>query len=220
MRSGGFTLVELMVSVAILAVISILLAYALSVSATSMSSATAETRVHNNLRNLLQVMQSEVELAAKEDDFTLTPPVRGISINTSTGDITVPVELTFQIPIDATGLGWSSPIIYRYVNEDLNGNGFLDSGEDRDSDKQLTQRLVRVQDLNGDGALMPNEVQSLGGVNNLDRVLFELAGTGNAELRVVVSSAVPVSNTQRRSAQGLEQRMARTQLATSILLLN
>ena len=86
-----------------------------------------------------------------------------------------PVELVFQVPLDGTRLLWSSPIRFRYINEDTNGNAALDPGEDVDGDGALTRRIVRMQDINGDGDEDdPGEQRPLAAANDLSDVQFAL----------------------------------------------
>ena len=176
MESRGFTLVELVISMAILAIISVLGIVALQSSTTSMATAESKADVQDNVRDALAAMTRELQMASKSSDDSLTPPLDAVAINADpvAGS---PAELVFQVPVTGSGRDWTTPIRYRYMNEDANGNGWLDSAEDLDSDGVLTRRILRVQDLNGDGDAADNgESMPVGGANDLSDVQFVRTG--------------------------------------------
>ena len=176
MRTQGFTLVELMISVAILVVVTGLGLVALQSSTTSIAVAKAKGDVQRSVRDIMTGLTRELQLASKRSDDSLSPPLLPLAVNTSpaTGS---PVEVVFQVPADGSGRNWSNPIRFRYLNEDANGNGRLDNGEDLDSDGVLARRIVRIEDRNGDGDTADaGEVTPVGAVNDLSNVQFTLNG--------------------------------------------
>lgn len=176
MDSRGFTLVELVISMAILAIISVLGIVALQSSTTSMATAESKADVQDNVRDALAAMTRELQMASKTSDDSLTPPLDAVAINANPAAGS-PTELVFQTPTSGSGRNWSRPIRYRYLNEDANGNGRLDSGEDLDSDAVLTRRIVRIQDRNGDGDTADSgEIAPVGGANDLSTVQFARTG--------------------------------------------
>src|SRR5690606_10240154 len=103
---------------------------------------------------------------------SLDPPLFPIEIKQNPVPSS-PVELIFQVPAGNSGRKWSPRIRYRFINEDVNGNSWLDAGEDLDGDQQLSRRIVRIQDTNGDGDTTdPGETRPLGTANALSNVQF------------------------------------------------
>jgi type II secretion system protein J len=200
MAKRGFTLLELMIVISILTFIGVFFYIALQSSTVSMATAAAKADVMDELRNTMLVVKRQLQMAAKQDDDSLDPILEGVEIveNPVEGS---PVEIGFQIPLDDTGLTWSERIRFRFVNEDLNGNDYLDSGEDLNGDGMLTQQIVRIQDLNGDGHIDPDdEIFPIGASNNITDVQF----TRNAEVvtirltarkRTTTRDATPVTAT-------------------------
>jgi type II secretory pathway component PulJ len=193
-------LLELMIVISILTFIGVFFYIALQSSTVSMATAAAKADVMDELRNTMLVVKRQLQMAAKQDDDSLDPILEGVEIveNPVEGS---PVEIGFQIPLDDTGLTWSERIRFRFVNEDLNGNDYLDSGEDLNGDGMLTQQIVRIQDLNGDGHIDPDdEIFPIGASNNITDVQF----TRNAEVvtirltarkRTTTRDATPVTAT-------------------------
>ena len=81
MDSRGFTLVELVISMAILAIISVLGIVALQSSTTSMATAESKADVQDNVRDALAAMTRELQMASKTSDDSLTPPLDAVAIN-------------------------------------------------------------------------------------------------------------------------------------------
>mgnify|MGYP006289374907 CR=1 FL=1 len=156
MDSRGFTLLELMIVISILTFIGALSYVALESSTVSMATAATKADVMDDLRNTMLLLNQQLQTAAKTGDDSLDPILEEVEIveNPAAGS---PVEIAFQIPLDDTGQNWSERIRFRFINEDLNGNDVLDDGEDLDGDGTLTQRIVRMQDINGDGFVNPEE---------------------------------------------------------------
>jgi prepilin-type N-terminal cleavage/methylation domain-containing protein len=176
MRTQGFTLVELMISMAILVVVTGLGLVALQSSTTSIAVAKAKGDVQRSVREIMTALTRELQLASKRSDDSLTPPLLPLAVNATPASGS-PVEVEFQVPVDGSGRNWSNRIRFRYVNEDANGNGRMDGEEDLDSDGVLARRIVRIQDRNGDGDTADTgEVTPVGAVNDLSNVQFTLNG--------------------------------------------
>lgn len=209
MTARGFTLVELVISMAILTVITVLGAVALQTSTSSVATAESKADVQDSIRDALAAMSKELQLASKGADDSLTPPLGAVTVNLNPAAGS-PTELVFQTPTNGSGRSWSRTVRYRYINEDANGNGRLDSGEDLDGDGVLSQRILRIQDRNGDGdTLDAGEQVPVGGANNLSNVQFTrigdviritlaaekfLTGRRSDPVRVTVSSDVYLQN--------------------------
>ena len=174
MKECGFTLVELMISMALLTVIGTLSFVAIEAATSASVLAMAQDRVQSSVRDAMNAITTEAETAAKQSNNSLVPPLQTIEIVNAPAP-GCPVELVFQVPLDGTRLLWSSPIRFRYINEDTNGNAALDPGEDVDGDGALTRRIVRMQDINGDGDEDdPGEQRPLAAANDLSDVQFAL----------------------------------------------
>lgn len=172
MEKHGFTLLELMISAAILAVIGALGLAALQTSSTALATASAKALVQDNLRDALASMKQELQLAAKNADDSLLPPLAAVAVVANPAP-RCPTEIVFQAPTDNTALRWTNPIRFRFYNEDANANGVLDAGEDADADRTLSRRILRLEDANGDGDTGdPGERSIVGGANNVSNVQF------------------------------------------------
>lgn len=170
----GFTLLELLVTVGLLSIVGLLGFVAMASSGQAMQVAETAGRIQNDLRETMMLMNEEIQLAAKIGDDSLDPPLFPVTIVANPVPSS-PVEVRFQIPTGNSGRRWSQVIRYRFVNEDVNGNSWLDAGEDLDADRQLTRRIVRIQDINGDGDTTdPGESRPLGTANALSDVTFQL----------------------------------------------
>lgn len=181
MRTQGFTLTELLIVAAILVVIGALTMTALRSSSSSMEVADAKSQVQKEVRDVMQALTRELQLASTRADDSLNPVLNAIAVvdNPAAGS---PVEVVFQTPRDNSGSQWWPPTRLRYVNEDANGNGLLDDGEDLDGDGLLSRRMLRITDQNQDGT---NEEMIFGGANNLSNVQFTLDGR---QLTVLITS--------------------------------
>ncbi len=176
MENRGFTLTELMISTAILVIICALGMVAVQAASTSSATAKSKAEVQDNVRDAMEGMVAELQLASKRTDVSLTPPLRALVV-TANPVAGSPVQVTFQTPEGGSGRNWSQPITFRYINEDANGDGRLNSGEDTDGDRVLSRRILRIQDLNGNGSTNDaGETRPVGGANDMSTVTFALNG--------------------------------------------
>lgn len=209
-RNKGFTLLETMIATGVLSVLSLLMFTAVQASITSSRVANAETRVQSNIRETLPVMIREIELAARATTAAGIGGVTGITVFRDgvamdwgiSGDLVV-----FQIPLDNAGAAWSQPIQYRFINEDVNENGFLDAGEDvidaedpaadGNGDGILTRCIVREQDIDNNGDFDgEGERRIIGAANELDDVVFTMNLTGDV-LTITLRSRQVMENSGR-----------------------
>lgn len=179
MNNQGHTMVEVMISTAILTIVSLLGFVVLQSSTSSAQLANAKVDVQNNLRDTMTaltfalregVTQTTTEkTGAPEDLFPVAVSDEGRAI-------------TFQMPEPIAGeemFDYSTPITFSLQNEDENGNGLLDPDEDTNEDGTLTRRIVRSQD----GVTTP-----VAGASTIDFVSFTLLAnqvTGVADLTTV-----------------------------------
>jgi prepilin-type N-terminal cleavage/methylation domain-containing protein len=197
MKTTGFTLLELLISLALLSVVSVLGFTVLAASGNVMNLAATQSTVDSELRDTINAMRGELQLASKTTNAALVPPLTAVTI-TNNPVAGSPIEIAFQIPRDGTGNLWSSTIRYRFINEDANANSKLDAGEDTNADKALTRRIVRIQDLNGNGVTTdPGETRVVGGANDLSAVTFALDATKSV-LTVTLTASRRVSNNPKR----------------------
>lgn len=185
MDKHGFTLMELMMVAAILAVVGALGLAALQTSSTSLATASAKALVQDDLRDALASMKQELQLSAKTADDSLLPPLQAVAVVANPAP-RCPTEIVFQVPTDATALRWTNPIRFRFYNEDTNANGVLDAGEDGDGDRTLSRRILRLEDTNGDGDTAdPGERSVVAGANNVSNVRF---GVNNGVVTVTLTA--------------------------------
>jgi prepilin-type N-terminal cleavage/methylation domain-containing protein len=209
MDKRGFTLLELTISVSVLSIIFMLSFVALQSSVSAMATSSAKARVQDNLRDAIQSIRGELQLAAKSADNSVTPTVAKVAVNANPA-AKCPTEIVFQRPRDTTGKLWTTPIRFRFFNEDTNNNGRLDSGEDANNDKVLTRRLLRLQDVNGDGDTADNgESRPVAGANDLSSVTFTING-----------NVVTVNLTSSQLIPGLRDHPVRMTLSSAIFLQN
>ena len=174
MPRNGFTLLEMLISIAILSVVSLLGFIAIRSSYESQTLIEAQGEVQADLRNAMAAIHADLELAYAEPEVD--------SVNNPEGVNPVFVapdgkSITFFRPTpddSPQGFQWTGPITLRHLNEDLDdghgGNARLDSGEDRNGDGLLNRQLIR--EVGG------NETP-VGGANNLAAVQFELIRNAN-----------------------------------------
>jgi prepilin-type N-terminal cleavage/methylation domain-containing protein len=165
--NAGFTLLEMTIAVALLSVVSLLSYLAIQSGAETSVVAAAKEEVAAGLRDTLIEVTKEARQAYTARTTESAPkhaPEEAQSIKL----ISSGKGISFYIPLktnhpkpDALG-----PIIIEFENEDANGNGKLDSGEDKNGDGVLTRRLVRR---------LGNDVRPLGAFNSLRDVTFTLS---------------------------------------------
>ena len=179
----GFTLLELVIVMGLLTIFGLLALVAVSGATEATVLADAKTRTQSDLRQVILLMSDELQLASKTPNPALTPPLQAVRINRDISP-NVPVEIVFQRPLDGSGARWSRPVRFRFFTEDINGNAMLDPGEDIDGDGVLSRRILRLEDINGDGTFNgPGETVQVGTANNLAAVDFQLEGD-----RVVITA--------------------------------
>lgn len=209
MSTRGFTLVELVISMAILTIISVLGVVALQTSTSSVATAESKADVQDNIRDVLAAMSRELQMASKISDDSLTPPLDAVTVNQNPAPGS-PTELVFQTPTNGSGRNWTRPIRFRFVNEDANENGRLDEGEDLDDDGVLSRRVLRIQDRNGDGDTIDvGERAPVGGANDLSDVQF-----------VRVGDVVTITLTAQKLMKGRLTDPVRVSVTTDVYLQN
>lgn len=125
-----------MLCITILTVLGALIYIAARSSSASIGVSTTQAHVQNEARNVLHAIRQEIQLAAKQPNSSLTPPLNTIQILENPSD-NCALEVRFQIPQDHSGDTWSEPIRFRHLME-----GDVLSGAGRG-------RVVRVERVNG-----------------------------------------------------------------------
>lgn len=179
MKNNGHTLVEIMVSMGILTVVSLLGFIVLQSSTSSAQLANAKVDVQNNLRDTMGALTDELREGVTQVTTKKTGAPAGL-FPVAIGDSGH--SITFQVAVPVAGEAmytYSTPITFSLQNEDKNGNGILDPKEDTNKDGALTRRIVRSQD----GATTP-----VAGATTIDAVTFSLLpnlATGVVEMTTV-----------------------------------
>ncbi len=142
----GMTLIEVMISTGLLAIISILGFLALQSSVKSSSLAFAQNQIDSALRDTFNELTNLVKQAYTTVSTDVTPPIAPPGVE--------PIQITsdgrglrFYIPVRVNTPAFfqsSGPILVNYENEDTGNppNAILDPGEDTNNDGVLTRRLV------------------------------------------------------------------------------
>lgn len=179
MRSErGFTLLELMISMAVLSVIAMLGFIVIRSSYESQSLIEAKGVVDRELRDVMAALTAELELAYTDPrlDSVSTPEgVEPVSVSADRRSITFYRPMPDNSP---RGYTWAGPITFSLLNEDTRvdewgGNAKLDDGEDTNDDGMLTRRIVRTQ--------VTGEAQALASANNISDIEFELIQNPNPD---------------------------------------
>ena len=194
---SGFSLLELMVVTVTLSIVSVIGFAALQNATSSVNMSTAKSEALTEVRDVLAAMIGELQLARKNNVETSDTYIR---INKDPVRHS-PIEIVFQVPSDNTGDNYSTPITFRYVDEDSNGNGFLDIGEDVVvADRSLSRKIVRLQEvLDADGNLVAT-ARPVGGANSIDDVDFRLDGD-TLTIEVTATRVVPGSRYVDKATQ-------------------
>lgn len=174
MNQKGFTLVEMLISMTILSVVSLLGFIAIRSSYESQTLIEAQGEVQSDLQNVMAALHADLELAYAEPRIDSVNNPEGVEpIQVSTDGKTV----TFFRPApdgSAQGFQWQGPITLQVLDEDVDdgsgGNAKLDPGEDVNGDGMLNRQVLRV--FGGDET-------PLGGANNIADVQFELLENAN-----------------------------------------
>jgi hypothetical protein len=201
---------ELSISVALLAVISLLGVLASSASLKSASLTRSMTTLQEELRSTMRALSDQVQPAVKAARVGFLLPLGAQSlriVNTAT-----PTAITFVVPTNMTGTAFSGVNTIQFENEDTPapgidggefGNGRLDSGEDDNGNGRLDRQLVWIQ---------PNGTrQMLGGGNHLANMTFNLSADGSMlEVAMVATTRLEAG----------KNRMLQYRLASNIYIMN
>lgn len=186
---AGFTLLELMVSTAIMVVLSSFMAVAVFATSEVSTSSAVESSVQDDVRELLTSMTKELILASAEGNDAIDPEVLAVAIVPDPAENS-PIEIQYQVPIDEWGQVWSEVRRFRFITEDLNNNAKLDDGEDSNGDGILNRSIVQLADRNGDGDTTdPEDISVVAGSQYISNLQFALNGR---MLTIVVGSSRPV----------------------------
>ncbi|MBI5091496.1 MAG: prepilin-type N-terminal cleavage/methylation domain-containing protein [Candidatus Hydrogenedentes bacterium] len=197
MKSTGFTMLELIISLALLSIVSVLGFAVMAASVKVMGQAATQEVVDTDLRDVINAMRNELELASKTTNAALVPPLSAVAV-TNNPVAGAPIEIAFQKPLNSTGNNWSTAIRYRFINEDANGNGRLDTSEDTDNNRVLTRRIVRIQDMNGNGSTADaGETTPVGGANDISNVAMALDAS-RSMLTITLTASRRLSNDPSR----------------------
>lgn len=217
-RTAGFTLVEVTVVTAILMVVVLLIGVVVQTSMGAMRLATAKGAAADEAREVLSAMLDELQYARKNP----TPPNGDTFVEViPEGDSRLPdgakLEIRFQLPTDDTGENFTSPITYRWINEDENDNGLLDSGEDVGVvDGLLTRQLVRISEVDTGGTTteVVEPVAGSNDISDLDAVL-----NGNT-LEITVASTKEVPSARSVDGSGVVMRQQTSEISGRVYLHN
>lgn len=165
MRTRGFTLLEVLVSMSVLSIVSLLGFIVIRSSYESQALVEAQGAVQRELRDVMSALTADLELAyAPPKTQSVTNP-EGVEPIVAAPD---QHSVQFYRPVpdtSAQGFRWTGPITLLFEHEDTNDNGLLDAGEDANSDGILTRRIVRQVGENA---------TPVGSANHLSSVRFEL----------------------------------------------
>lgn len=224
-NNSGFTLLELMLSLALTAALFVMLFIPVQMAGSLSALALSKERSQGNVREVLRALKREMEVGTDGENVPLGVTAATVTQNGAavaagaTGN-----EFTFQIPLvvdpdDASE--WSTPILYRFISEDTDGNGLLDTGEDTDGDGLLTRRLFRMQDTDGDAAFTsPGETRVVGAANSLANMTFSLNADGDMITINVVSTQAIRNTTSINELDEVETQRIVAQAGTQIYILN
>lgn len=179
----GFTLVETMITITLLSAMFAITGTVMVRMAGSWRAQQAYTQVTGALRDATLALSSEIEAAAFEDNSTIAPPIKGLSLDKSG------TSVSYQVPLSLDGKTWSNVIVIRLRSEDRNMNLQLDKGEDEDGNGFLDRVIERLEDLDGDGAYKsPGETRIL--AKGIDKLTFKRE-ENSRKISVIVTSRYP-----------------------------
>jgi len=188
MNNAGHTMLEVMVSMAILTVVSLLGFIVLQSSYSSAQLANAKVDVQNNLRDTMAVLISELREGVTETTTKKTGAPDGLNpVSLADGGRSI----TFQVAIPTSGetlFTYSTPITFFHENEDLNGNGRLDPDEDANDDGALTRRMVREQG---------GETTPVAGASTIEGVEFTLIANQSAGINDLTTVQITLRGSKR-----------------------
>lgn len=228
-HADGFSLMELMIAVAILSIVSLLGWVALQTSTEQTALATAQSSAQQDVRAVAMLLSEEIEVASAEDRETVAPPVLGLTVNSpcksgplvGNGGESCKSEVVFEVPPDVVDAPWRKVRI-RYVNEDVDDDGELDSGEDLDENGRLDRGFFRIEDRDGDGSISQSgDVVLLGSTNNIVDASFTLSEDGQVVTITLTAEREIAGRYTEELATG-EKLPARVQsdLRTDVYMLN
>ncbi len=203
MRPSGFTLLELVIAMGILSIVTLLMFMATATSTGTVNVADAERAAQQAVRDAMNIITRELELAAREDDTTISPITGGVQGVRVVQNPALPagrIEIVYQTPLagNNTTNEFNFPRRIRHINEDLNGNLQLDPGEDTNGNGRLDMRLEILRDGDRetipitlpDGVFDDNERTVIAGANNLETVNFVVNANGAIDITLVAAARV------------------------------
>jgi type II secretory pathway pseudopilin PulG len=207
----GFTLVELMVTASTMTVLGSLGMMALQSATSSANVARAKADASTEARAVATALGSELQLALTRDGGEAV----AIAENPYPG---CALEIAFAIP--GAGPNESRAVRYRYLTEDLDGDGILDPNEDSIlADSALTGRIERIEDVKGEDGAPVAVVTIVGGAHSVSAL--ELTLRGNL-LKVLATSSKPIAGTRRilGDDEGLTSEYASATSVARVYLMN
>jgi prepilin-type N-terminal cleavage/methylation domain-containing protein len=195
-RRGGFTLLEMMISTALLVVIGLLGFVATSSSYKSVDLNQRMSQLQQDVRDTMRAVSDEVQKAVKPAKAGMVLPVKAQALKVADAK-----TITFVTPTDMTFTKFTGVQTIQFQSEDTPapaieggefGNAKLDAGEDKNNDGALTRQLVLTRD-NGTKKV-------LGAANHLANVQFALSADGTT-LAVTVVASTPIENNVNRVLQ-------------------
>lgn len=209
MNNNGHTMLEVMVSTAILTVVSLLGFIVLQSSTSSAQLANAKVDVQNNLRDTMGAITTELREGVTEITTEKTGAPEGLF---PVGVADENRSITFQVPEPIAGeelYAYSTPITYSLENEDANGNGLLDPDEDTNNDGALTRRVVRTRD----GVTTP-----VAGASTIDFVSFTLVDNQAVDLDDLTTVQISLRGSKRYG--GGAGKLVAAEMTSNIRLVN
>ena len=208
MRQAGFTLIEMMISVAIVLVVSMLGYIAFSSSYEAIDLNQRMGTLQGDCRDAMRALSDEAQLAVKRAAAGQVLPAGARELRVNPGNRR---EITYVVPTADDGTAFSTVRTIRFESEDLPaaglengefGNGRLDPGEDTDGNGRLTRQLVLINGI---------QRRVLGSATTLANVAFDLSADGSC-LVVTMTAVTPIAQDSAR--------MLRVDTESTIYLMN